>query len=147
MYGFKQLIKKATRLTDRNESLIDIIATNNSQNISKAETISLSFSDHEMVGCTRKLNHKTYEQKTIYCRDYKIYDHIKINDDQRVINWHQLYELDNVNDERNFFKMCVSKIFDKHAPLTTKRIRGKQCAWMNDEIKSHMNTRDKLFRK
>ena len=43
--------------------------------------------------------------------------------------------------------MCVSKIFDKCAPFITKRIRGKPCAWMNDEIKSHMTTRDKLIRK
>ena len=70
-----------------------------------------------------------------------------MNDDLRAINWDPLYELDNVIDAGNFFKMCVSKVFDKHAPLITKRIRGKPCAWMNDEIKSHMNTRDKLFRK
>ena len=71
LYGFKQLINKATRFTDTNASLIDIIAPNNSQNISKTEVISLSFSDHEMVGCTRKLNHQKFEHETISSRDYK----------------------------------------------------------------------------
>ena len=45
----KQLIKEATRIAPESSTLLDLIATNNSQNISKSGVISSSLSDHEMV--------------------------------------------------------------------------------------------------
>ena len=35
--------------------------------------------------------------------------------------------------KRNFFKVSITNIFDKYASIITKRIRGKPCAWINDE--------------
>ena len=147
LYGFKQLIEKPTRITDKGESLIDIIATNNASVISKSGVISLSFSDHEMVGCTRKMNNLKFEQKTIYCRDYRNYDPIKMNDDLRKVNWEPIYLMTNVNDAWSFLKILLSNTFDKHAPMITKHIRGKPCPWLSEEIKAQMNVRDQLYRK
>ena len=36
---------------------------------------------------------------------------------------------------------------DKHAPLITKKIKGRLCPWMSREVKSEMNLRDQLLRK
>ncbi len=36
LFGFKQLIKTATRITKESSTLIDLIATNNPQSISKS---------------------------------------------------------------------------------------------------------------
>ena len=67
--GFKQLIKKPTRTTQHTSSIIDIIATNK-ENIKLANVIPTTLSDHDMVGCVRKVNHSKFVPRTIRCRDY-----------------------------------------------------------------------------
>ena len=34
-----------------------------------------------------------------------------------------------------------------HAPIITKRVKGKPAPWLNDHIKGQMNDRDRLLRK
>ena len=51
LHGFKQIVKKPTRVWDSTGSLIDIIATNNPASIKDSEVIPLSIGDHNMVGC------------------------------------------------------------------------------------------------
>ena len=71
---YKQLVTKATRIIENSKTLIDTIFTNKPENISKTYTIQNSLSDHDMVGCVRKLNHLKYESKILHCRNYKAYD-------------------------------------------------------------------------
>ena len=70
LYGFKQLIKKLTRICDTTSTLIDIIATNNPASIRATNVIPSCHSDHDIIGCVRKLNHMTYKPKEITCRDF-----------------------------------------------------------------------------
>ena len=75
--GFTQVIKRATRTTKDTKSLIDIIATNRLELISAS--IVFQSSDHDLVGCTRKINHQKHAPKTINCSDYKSYDPTSMN--------------------------------------------------------------------
>ena len=72
LYGFKQLITKATRITKESSTLIDIIATNKSENVSKSDVILLGISDHNLIGCMRKINSQKYKRKIINTRNYHI---------------------------------------------------------------------------
>lgn len=60
LHGLKQIIKKATRITEVSKTLIDIIATNCVENLDDSEVIPTSIGDHEMVGCVRKLNSRKF---------------------------------------------------------------------------------------
>jgi exonuclease III len=51
LYGFNQIIKKATCTTRESSTLIDLIPTNNMSAISKHVVYPTSLSDHDMVGC------------------------------------------------------------------------------------------------
>ena len=57
-------------------------------------------------------------------------------------DWKPLFESNDVNYALSYFTNIVSVIFDKHAPPMTKRIRGKKCQWMNNDIKDLMRKRD-----
>ena len=48
-----QLITQPTRITNHSKTLLDVVITNNPANIRDSY---LSFSDHEMIYCIRKLN-------------------------------------------------------------------------------------------
>ena len=67
--GFKQLIKKPTRITQTSSTLIDLILTNRPLTISKTDVIALSLSDHDMIACIRKVNFQKFAPKTIKCRN------------------------------------------------------------------------------
>lgn len=145
--GLTQIIKKPTRVTQDTKSLIDIIATNNPGSIAEQDVIPTSLSDHDLVGCVRKLNNKMYTSKTVKTRNYAKYNPDNMNRDFEQVNWLPVLSLSNVNDAVNTFNGIVKDIFDKHAPIIQKRVKGRPCAWLNENLKSIINQRDQLLRK
>ena len=69
-FDFIRLINKATPITEDSETLLDIIATNCSQNISASCVISASLNDHDMVFCVRKINSKRAQAQIKEFRNY-----------------------------------------------------------------------------
>ena len=100
-----------------------------------------------MIVCNRKLNSKKFLPKTIKCRNYARYDVNNLLNDVSKIDWQPLYEIDNVSTALDYFTNSLRYIFDIHAPIIQKRVKGKGCPWMTTELKSLMNDRDKLLRK
>ena len=58
--GYKKILKSPTRITRTSATLIDVILTNNQQNISHVETIPSALSDHDLTACIRKMNNIKY---------------------------------------------------------------------------------------
>ena len=71
LFGFKQLIKKCTRITETSSTTIDLILSIAVKNIPVADVIATSLSDRDMVACIRKINLQCYKPKTIKCQEYK----------------------------------------------------------------------------
>lgn len=67
------MVKDATRITRESSTLIDVICTNKPQNITRVDVIPACLSDHELIGCVRKLNSHSFKPRTINTRDYKNY--------------------------------------------------------------------------
>lgn len=131
LLGFKQVIKSATRVCDTTETLIDIIATNKSENIRSSDIFPTSFSDHDLVGCVRKLNHVKFKPKEIRCRDYSNYNHNTMNAELQNSDWQNVYNSKNVNTAWQYFNQTVSTVFNKHAPFIMKRIKVETCTLAN----------------
>ena len=145
--GYKQIVTTATRTTENSSTLIDIILTNTATNISEVSVFALSLSDHDMVVCTRKVNRFKFEPQTIKCRNYSHYNENDFCDDVKNINWTSLESINDVNSALNFFNTTLGEIFDKHAPIIRKKVKGKPCKWLTRELKGVMNNRDKQLRK
>ena len=73
--SFTQLIDSPTRITKDTSTLLDLIATNCPQNVSKSGVISSGFSDHEMIFFIRKINWKRFPAQMKTFRNYGNYDH------------------------------------------------------------------------
>ena len=87
LYGFNQIIKKATCTTRESSTLIDLIPTNNMSAISKHVVYPTSLSDHDMVDCVRKLNYAKYSPRIVTCHNYSLYDPSAMLDDFTKVNW------------------------------------------------------------
>ena len=134
-------------MTKDSKTLIDIIATNNPATIATSDVIHTSISDHYLVGCIRKLNHRKFPAKTVKCRNYATYDVASMNRDFEEVNWLPVLNTTNVNIALENFNFIMRDIFDNHAPFITKRIKGRPCPWIDDELKRTMNQRDQFLRK
>ena len=147
LYGFKQVISKPTRTTDDTATLIDVILSNNSSTIKSTNVIPTAFSDHDTVGCVRKINHQNYQPKEIECRNLKDFNKEGFNKSLEESDWQPVYCSNDSNFAWDYTKHVILTLLDKFAPKIKKRIRGKPCPWMNIDLKLHMNSRDQLLRK
>ena len=69
-YQFKQLIRKATRTTNRSSTLLDHFATNMPSNIASSGSRTIGFSDHDLIfGMSKISGSMCKEPKIINCRN------------------------------------------------------------------------------
>ena len=139
--GLTQIIRTATRITKDSSTSIDLIFTNKAANVTNASSFPLSFSDHDMIGCVRKINTMKYAPKTIECRDYKHYNHDGLCNDIKNINWKPIEEASDVNKALKYFNAKVSKVIGRHAPTIQKSVKGRPCKWLIRKLKKEMNNR------
>ena len=74
MNGFKQLIKKPTRIAENTSTIIDVLLTNSPENVVCTDVITTNFSYHEMIGAVRKERQHKYQPKTIHSRNFRNYN-------------------------------------------------------------------------
>ena len=146
-HGLHQLVKLPTRVTQETKSLIDVIMTNTRSNVHHTKVLPLSLSDHDCVMCVRKINHRKMPFRTITCRDYSKYNHTVLARDIENYDWNPVYTETNVNIALDYMEQGLTTIIDRYAPKITKRVKGRKCPWLTYEIKTLMNTRDKVLRK
>ena len=85
--------------------------------------------------------------RVIKIRNYRKYNPDELVSDLRAQPWDTLYETENVNLALLYFKDIVLGVFNKHAPMIDKRVKGIFCPWLTPEIHDLMNSRDKVLRK
>ena len=56
-----------------------------------------------------------------------------------------VYEATDVNVALKYFNTNSKNHFDKHAPISEKRVKSRPCKWFTAELK--IDNRDKLHRK
>ena len=78
-----------------------------------------------MIGWARKLNSSHYKARHICCRDYKDYNPELLKSDLRKVNWMPFYNESNVNDAWFLLKSTLGKLYNRHAPIIKKNVKGK----------------------
>ena len=116
-----QIVNKPTRVTKDSETLIDIILANRHGNLCSVNVILSSYSDHTIIGCKHKVNNIKYSDNIFSFRDYKIYDHTKIN-----------AELSSTDFAWNKIENILTKTIDNHAPIISKHNKSKQSPWIKE---------------
>ena len=147
LYGLVQLVTTATRVTATSKTLIDLILTSRIDCVYENDVIPTSIGDHDMIGFIRKLRKEKIPPRTIRSRNYSNYDHATLKSDVRNYDWQPLYDMNNVNLMWLYMKNALLDIFEKHAPIVEKRVKGRFCPWLSTEIHQLMNDRDKSLKK
>ena len=120
----KQLIKSPTRITNQSSTLIDVICSNEPQNISITKVYPTGLSDHEMVGCARKLNSIKQPSRDILCRNYANYNPALFCEDIKREGFEEIYSETCIYSALEKFNSIVNRNIDKHAPVIKKKGKG-----------------------
>ena len=124
-FGLKQLITTPTRITPESETLIDVICTNEPHHIYCTKVIPADLSDHELIGCARKLHNVKYQPRVITCRNYANYNPQLFCDDLRSKVFGNVFTSSCLNTAWAFLKNSLQQCIDKHTPLIEKKVKRK----------------------
>lgn len=141
-----QINDEPTRITDSSQTLIDHIIVSNEKLVVEKGLLP-ELSDHFTIFC--KLNFESSDSinKYITYRNFKSLDHTRFQADLRCISWHNIYDIENVDDKLQFLNENIIQIFDYHAPLKTFRCTKPFSPWYTDNIKLMCCLRDKALSK
>ena len=146
LFGFQQLINKATRVTLTSKTLIDHIATTNKSNIVVSDVKEISLSDHYLVYCVRKFRGASKKQhKIISTRQMKNFCEESFLNDLKSVDWKKIVtSTDDINQTVEQWSSMFSIILEKHAPMRNRRVSEKFSPWLTKEFKLMCKSRDRL---
>ena len=151
MFGLGQLIDSATRITCQCSSIWDLVFVSISDNVTQSGVLSVGFSDHLVIYCTRKIKKtRLGTHKSIKIRSLKRYNKAIFNEKLSECDFSVIYELSEVNEAWETFKRKFLCILNKIAPLKEVGIKQQSDPWVNSELLELIEQRDhnlKLFRK
>jgi len=146
-FGLKQLITSSTRITCESKTLIDVICSNVPHNISLVKVIPAGLSDHELIGCARKLNNVKFNPRIITCRNFANYDPKLFCEELNSANFEEVYSSVSISEAWPSFCDILQQCINKHAPLILKKVKGRLCPRLTPDVKKEINLRDGLLRK
>ena len=165
-FGLKQIVEKPTRVTDKSQTLIDLILVNNPTMVSCTDVIEFAgASDHCLVFLSYAVKRPKYKAKTITRRDFRKFNEANFNEDIESINWENVHAERNdtlcndplssgdrtpltiLNNKITAFENYFIDACDKHAPYREVKIKKPvNPSWMSDDILQKMDSRD-LYKK
>ena len=120
LFQLKQIIKTATRVIDKSESLIELVFTNVPFNITMNIVYALSFSDHDLIGFNCKQNRVKTAPKTICWCNYRQNDHNKLKYDLENADCSPVYISHPISESLQAFNGILTEFLDWHACLLQK---------------------------
>ena len=145
--GVHQLIDGVTWIRDNGlqQSCIDHIYTNSSAYTGVAINNCLSSSDHNLVSVVKLCNAKLQRTTKMRVRSFKKF----IFDDYdwylRSLNIEDILNIDDPEQQVLKLTAAMNVAADQTCPLVTVKSREFHTAWMTDELRNDIKSRDKTY--
>ncbi|KAJ4442462.1 hypothetical protein ANN_04048 [Periplaneta americana] len=137
----------ATHHTQESETILDIIATTNQLVLRNGQLPAPDISAHDIIFLEYSLYCPKYKPHKTSYRALKHIEHDGLINDALSLPWNEVWSLQDIDDRIENFKDLVFQLYDKHAPLKTRRVGRRPAPWMCDAIKLLMTDRDTAYRK
>ena len=139
---WSQLVKSATRVTEKSKSLIDVALTTNKNIIYACDVLPYVISDHSLVSLTLKFKTPRPQSCFVTTRSCKNYDRNSFIKDLTNVPFHIVNIFDDLDDQVHAFNCLYHHVLDAHAPIKQIRVNSRPNPFITLEIKGLMNTRD-----
>ena len=124
-FSLSQLVKSATRVTEKSMSLIDVALTTNENIIHACDVIQSAISDHSLVSLTLKLKTPRQRISLVTTRSYKNYDRDSFIEDLANVLFHIVNLFDDPDDQAHAFNCLFQYVLDNHAPIKQIKIHSR----------------------
>ena len=133
VFNLTNLVKKPTCFKSQDGTLIDLMLTNRPRSF-KAQNFEIGLSDcHKLVVSILRASFRKFPRKIITYRDQKRFnqDHIFQDSDNRLLQG-ELYR--NCDEPYKTLTEIFNDMFNHHAPLKQKQIRGNRVPFMTKDL-------------
>ena len=138
----QQIITQPTRITEHSRTQIDLFFTSRPE-LYVAGVLQVGFSDHSAIFGVRKFYRVPLPPpRIVTARNYRRYDPALFSESLNNIPWDILDLEQNPDEALECFNDLFQTAADKHAPVVTRRVRGKSVPWLTPSIKDLMHERD-----
>ena len=145
-----QIVNKSTRITQKTNTLIDLILTSFPENCRGQGAADLpGISDHHIVYMNYAITKPQVTKKQISRRNFKNFNETNFLSDCSNVAWDNinLFAEEDVDNKAELLRKMFSEVVDKHAPMVTSIIKQKRDSWITKKIDKAMDKRDKLKNK
>ena len=70
-----------------------------------------------------------------------------MNRDFSNVDWQPILNETDINLSLSLFNETLTEIFNRHAKIIEKKVKGRKCPWIGNDIEKLMNERDQVLRK
>lgn len=138
----------ATHHTATSHTLLDIIATSNPDKVlTHGQLPAPGLSHHDLIFLSYSLRIPRSQPKIITYRDLKHINNAALMTDAAMSPWHEIEYLQTVDEKVAMFNNLLTNLYDKHAPVITRRATRPPSPWLDQAILTLMAQRDKAYRK
>ncbi|KAI4459473.1 cyclic nucleotide-gated cation channel subunit a [Holotrichia oblita] len=139
-FGLEQIVDAPTRITFKNNTMIDLILTNNADAVVSIVTVNASeVSDHELVLCTLNVGSPEMPDVLRTSRDFRNFDYNYFCALLYSVLWRNIFDMTNINEKLDFFNETITNLFDTVASFRTFKIT-KPMSPLGDRQSQVVNT-------
>ena len=146
-YNIQNMINEPTRITQKSQTCIDLLLTNHSSIIINTEVLPPFCSDHCSI--TAEVNFKTYKAQAYIQTIWKYNNANKIALNEKLIatDWSFINNSNDIDYINEKFNNTLLAADNDCIPKVTFTRRPSDKPWMNNEIRSQMRQRNRLYYK
>lgn len=145
-FNLKNVINKATRITDTSMTLTDLIICSDTSKISHHGVCDLGISDHHLIYAIVNLKRKCQKPTLRTVNNYKKVDLDALRADFAAAPWNICNVFDDLDDATWAWEYLY-KDMKSHVHARRVKIRRGSLPWMNSSIRKQLNRRYKLLKK
>nr|CAI5825638.1 unnamed protein product [Callosobruchus analis] len=103
--------------------------------------------DHQLVCVELKTTIPKVAERYKIFRDFSFFNLEMFDRDMRMLNWQHIFYCQDIDAKGNILSNHILNLFDKHAPLVTRRISKPKAEWYTDCIKVMTEERNRRLSK
>ena len=142
------LPSEPTHHTTYSDTLLDLAVTNNHHKVlTNGQIAAPGISAHDIIYVEYSLQCPKPKPRLVTYRDLKHINHTKLINEAAELPWHNIWTLRTIDEKVEAFNDMILQLYDKHAPIKTRRITRQPAPWMTENIRALMNERDAVYRR
>ena len=145
-FNLTQVLKNPTRIAKNSTTLIDHIYATNRKNLVETSSSLYGNSDHNAICATwsqKNIKIPKIGHTTIQFRNMSKFNENNFLLDLQNAGLSHVYQLPEPDDALSFWIDTFNKVYNKHAPLQTKRVKDTLSKeWFNNDIAEAIKVRD-----